>query len=123
MITNGVLLGLIIYMILKHLVADFLIQNRFPYMWKNKGTYGHMGGILHAFSNIFLTVPLAIYFGNWIPLLVELVTHYHIDWAKRNFNKKHNLMCNTSAQFWDTLGVDQTLHYLIYVWMLAYWIL
>jgi hypothetical protein len=42
---NTILLVLLLLTI-KHFVVDFLLQNKFQ--WSNKGTYGHVGGVLHA---------------------------------------------------------------------------
>lgn len=37
---------LILFLFTKHFIIDFLLQGQ--YQWKNKGTYGHPGGLLHS---------------------------------------------------------------------------
>lgn len=83
-----------------------------------KGTYGHLGGVLHSVIHIFGSF-LVLYF--FIPLDIALMLsifdgmmHYHIDWAKVNIGKYYNLKPNNSEMFWILLGVDQLLHSLTY---------
>lgn len=119
----------------KHLVVDFFIQNRFPYMWANKHKLLHPGGWLHAgghavISLIILTLIRPRHVGDWgwlIPALVicgmELVIHFLIDMGKMRIGTWKNWKCNTSPLFWDLLGIDQFLHQLTYLWMVYVWVL
>jgi hypothetical protein len=107
---------------LKHLIADFFLQTAYQYM--NKGTYGHPGGLLHSGIHGVLTllVLLALAPIGWgfavIVSLVETVVHYHVDWSKENFVKSKSL--NTEqAGFWYALGVDQFVHQITYIAILA----
>ena len=114
------LIGILI-LLFKHLVLDFFLQT--PYQYKNKGTYGHPGGILHAglhalgTASVFLWIApsprlaLAIMVG-------EFVVHYHVDWTKEQINKRLQLTAD-NAPFWWTLGVDQFLHNATYVAIVA----
>ena len=115
----SVIFWLFVLFFLKHFALDFLYQP--PYQWKNKGSYGHLGGILHALQHAigsFLTLLFFIDAKTSLLLaLLEFVLHYHIDWAKMNINKKLNLKCDTSEGFWWLLGLDQLLHYLTYALM------
>lgn len=108
---------------LKHFVFDFLYQP--PYQWMNKGTYGHLGGILHALQHAVGTAVVLVFAAPQTMLdyphlllqvpLAEAALHYHIDWAKMNLNKKMGWGANTHSQFWMLLGLDQLLHSLTYV--------
>ena len=128
--TNAILL-LITLLILKHFVCDWLLQDRFPYQFLNKGTYGHPGGLLHAgIATLGTAVALSIYgeVYSHFPakvvfsvLLAENVFHYHLDWLKMNLNKWLKLDKNRDGGFWDLVGADQTLHHLSYVVMV--WVL
>ncbi|NBX03225.1 MAG: DUF3307 domain-containing protein [Alphaproteobacteria bacterium] len=98
--------------ILKHFLCDFPLQT--PFMYLNKGKYGHLGGISHATIHALGTAIICMFFG--LPLwfaLVDLLVHYHIDWAKNQLVKKYNLQ-PSSHYFWWLLGADQTLHYATY---------
>lgn len=108
-------------LITKHFVVDFPLQS-FPYQYQNKGTYGHPGGILHAglhtIGSLVALMPLIGYSGFLLFVCIcEGIAHYHIDWAKMNINKKFGWKCNTSQEFWLSLGVDQYAHNVTYVLM------
>mgnify|MGYP001494538601 CR=1 FL=1 len=62
--TPATLLILILLFQVKHLLADFIWQT--GWMVRNKGTYGHLGGIAHAGLHGLLTVPVLI----WTPMTV-----------------------------------------------------
>jgi len=126
----------------KHLIADFYLQP--PYMWKNKGTYGHMGGIAHSgihalftgiviflanlslISTSFLfTVPVLTKLGVLIivAMLFDFTIHYHMDWFKMFWCKKQNYTPE-HPKFWHWLGIDQFVHMMTYIvlsFILAYY--
>lgn len=79
------------YLLFKHAIADYGLQA--PYQLRNKGIYGHPGGLLHCTLHAILTIPvffivpgatlgLALFL-----LAAEFVIHYHIDWAKERLVK------------------------------------
>ncbi len=114
------ILWLMLALFSKHFIIDFPLQNRFQ--WSNKGTYGHLGGILHAGLHglgtylcfVWYSPVAAIYF-----CLADMFIHYHIDWAKMNLNKRLGWGPNTHEQFWWLLGLDQFLHALTYIGLVA----
>jgi hypothetical protein len=108
----------------KHFIVDFLLQT--PYQYLNKGKYGHMGGVIHAYLHAIATYCIFIFYTNTIMALtfafVDMVIHYHVDWAKVNMNDKFGWKCNNSDKFWVLIGLDQYLHALTYLG-LYYWYL
>lgn len=106
---------------LKHFVFDFLYQP--PFQWQNKGTYGHIGGIVHSGQHAAASFVILLFFV--APLLAaaivlaEFVIHYHMDWFKMNYNAKKGWTATTHNEFWVLLGVDQLVHSLTYVGMVA----
>lgn len=106
----------------KHLVIDFFWQP--PFEWKNKGTYLHLGGVIHAAKHALGTMAvLSLFFGMfglvsfmaiYLLALFDLVVHYHIDWAKMNFNARFGLTAQ-DEKFWWLLGLDQFLHQITYL--------
>ncbi len=106
------LLGLFI----KHFICDFPLQTS-PWMYRNKGIYLHPGGITHAAVHgvgaLLVLTPFvgvtALKFA-----LLDMLIHYHIDWAKMNIGKRYNLRPDNSNWFWILLGFDQFLHQLTY---------
>lgn len=105
----------------KHFIFDFCYQP--PYQYKNKGTYGHLGGIVHSGQHAFFSWIVLLYFASF-PLalglsLFEFIAHYHIDWLKMNINKIQGWACNTHNEFWILTGLDQYLHYVTYIVMIG----
>lgn len=106
---------------IKHFVCDFPLQAN-PWMYRNKGTYGHLGGITHALIHgigTFIVLFFWIGSGAWIFALADAIAHYHIDWAKMNISKKLNLRADNSEWFWILLGFDQLLHHITYFVIVA----
>ncbi len=124
--------------VIKHFYCDFHPKIQTPAMYLNKGTYGHPGGIAHAFVHvaasalillfIFPTVELAvvgkanIHLGILAGLLVfEGLVHYHMDWFKMWWNERKGYRCDLSDKFWFWLGIDQMVHYMTYIIMVLAW--
>lgn len=106
---------ILVAFIVKHLLCDFPLQ--VPFMFMNKGKYGHLGGISHAAVHGLGTWLIQIAFiGNpFAPLfLIDALIHYHVDWAKNQINGKYTLQ-PANKYFWWLLGMDQLAHYLTYV--------
>ena len=100
---------------IKHLIADFLMQ--YEYMLREKGTYGAEGGIHHAALHAAFTLWILVFVVDDANLaivlsLVDMVAHYHIDWAKQQLNKG---LSTADRMFWVWMGADQGLHYLTYI--------
>jgi len=109
------------YLQIKHFVCDFVLQR--PYQYLNKGTYGHPGGMLHSGMHALATIPVfAIMTPSWrtaIAIMVaEFIVHYHIDWAKEQV-MKHTKWQTENAGYWTALGMDQLLHQLTYLVIVA----
>ena len=107
------------------MIGDYFLQR--PYQFLNKGTYGHLGGLLHASIHVALTLPVffiippssaILFFGI---LSGEFIAHYHIDWSKEQLIKKFGWTPQDQI-FWSIFGIDQFLHaltYLIMIWMMV----
>ena len=112
-----VLLG-IAYLLVKHCVADFLLQTE--YQRRTKGDYGAVGGITHAATHIALTEPAFLFpppigLGAIAALLTgEFTIHYHLDWTKDQMVRR-NGWTSHDTPFWWALGIDQLGHGLTYV--------
>lgn len=106
---------------IKHFVCDFPLQAN-PWMYRNKGTYGHLGGIIHALIHgvgTFIVLSFWLGLGAWLYAIADAVIHYHIDWAKMNTSKRFNLTADNSEWFWILLGFDQLLHHITYFVIVA----
>ncbi len=101
---------------IKHFICDFPLQAN-PWLYRNKGTYMHPGGIAHAgIHGLGTLLVLAPFIGSLSMLYaaIDMLVHYHIDWAKMNISKRYDLQPNNSERFWILLGFDQLLHHITY---------
>jgi hypothetical protein len=118
-------LAAITYLLVKHAVADFILQT--DQIFRQKGNYGAAGGLWHALIHIALTAPIFVLFPDGslalaVGLLAgEFLLHYHIDWAKEQIVRSHD-WSPRDRNFWWALGIDQLLHGLTYVAMLWIWL-
>lgn len=117
----SVVLMAMAYLLIKHCVADFLLQTE--NQWRTKGTYGAVGGITHSATHAALTAPVffllpPISISAAAMLLAgEFVIHYHLDWAKEQ-TLRRNKWTARDKPFWWALGIDQLGHGLTYVALL-----
>lgn len=104
---------------IKHFIADFLMQ--YPYMLRDKGIYGAEGGLhhagVHASWTFLILVPFITSADQLLLLpLFDFVAHYHIDYIKQQLNQG---LTTADRKFWIYLGLDQGLHYLTYIAIIA----
>lgn len=106
---------------LKHALADFYLQSN--WMAANKGRYGHPAGFAHAGIHVGLSALVLLLFG--VPVILtlaliaaEFVVHYHTDWAKDQLIRRDSLE-PTAARFWNLTGLDQLVHHLTNLGMVA----
>ena len=102
---------------IKHLLIDWCWQPE--YEWKNKGTYGHFGGVSHALKNAIGTAACFVPFSSMAIVIAVLVAdfmaHYHIDFFKMNINRIKSWGPLTHNEFWMLTGLDQFCHQLTYL--------
>lgn len=117
--SSALTLVLISFLLIKHYIWDFYYQP--PYMWKNKGTFGHPGGLLHAGIHAAASLIILVSFSDLEKALFlsicEFVIHYATDFYKMNINREMGWACNTHDQFWQLTGFDQLIHQLTYIGM------
>lgn len=105
---------------IKHFIADFAMQ--YDYMVRDKGIYGAAGGVHHAATHASWTFLILVPFVTSADQLLILpladgVIHYHIDYFKQQLNRG---LTTADRLFWVYLGLDQALHYLTYIAIIAY---
>ena len=108
---------LLALLLVKHFVWDFYYQP--PYMWQNKGTFGHWGGVVHSGIHAFTTFIILLFFTApllaLLLMLFEFVVHYLTDYAKMNINRIKGWGATTHNEFWQLTGFDQLMHQLTYI--------
>lgn len=115
------MLLLLTALLIKHFIFDFYYQP--PFMWQNKGKFGHWGGIAHSGLHALATFLILLFF-TITPIalfacLFEFVIHYLTDWCKMNINRIKGWGATTHEQFWQLTGFDQLIHQLTYIVIVA----
>lgn len=109
----------------KHFLFDFVFQS--DWQVRNKGHYGHPGGLVHSGLHAvgtLVVMALAVLFGavgilTALSLAVaDFLIHYHIDWVKAQLSRRMKLTPDRHA-FWIALGADQAAHQLTYLGLMA----
>ncbi len=113
----GLVVAVVLWLQIKHFVFDYLLQT--PFQFRNKGFYGHFGGVLHSGLQALGTIPaFFILPRGWLMgvtiVIGEFLVHYHVDWAKEQTLRRMKLT-TTDAWYWRFYGVDQLAHQLTYV--------
>jgi Protein of unknown function (DUF3307) len=102
---------------IKHFICDYPLQTL--YQLKNKGKYGHPGGIIHSGIHVlgtmvtFIVVTPTLALGAAI-VVGEFLVHYHMDWAKDNIIRRAGYV-PSDREFWWAIGGDQLVHHLTYI--------
>jgi len=118
-------------LIVKHFVADALLQ--FPYQYLNKGKFLHPGGLLHAGIHGILTAYCFMTYSPEVILIVasiDTVLHYFIDYAKMNISAifkwseydaedGKSFLKIYDNNFFIILILDQCLHMMTYVLLIG----
>lgn len=106
---------------LKHMVFDGPGQT--PRMLAEKGIYGARGGLFHSGNHLIGSLAVLLVLGvPWLPAVIlavgDGIVHYHIDYAKEQLVKLRRWTPKDRG-FWWTLAIDQSLHHLTYIVMVA----
>jgi len=111
-------LAAVAVLMLKHAAADFFLQT--SYQCRNKGIYGHPGGLFHSGIHVALTPLVYLVIAPASLLLAasiavgEFLVHYHVDWLKEQFAARKGWSPQDRG-FWQALGTDQFVHGLTYI--------
>lgn len=114
-------LALIASLQAKHFICDGLLQTKA--MVDSKSIYGDRMGLVHAAIHGTGTVLILAVFGIQLSLVlglavIDMVIHYHVDYAKENIVKRAGWTSH-HAKFWWALSADQMLHQFTYLLLVA----
>lgn len=98
----------------KHFMVDFYLQTQTQI--EHKGLYGDWLGISHSVEHGLGTLLVFALMGldletSLILGLIDLVTHYHIDYVKMRWGTRDMY----TKRFWTEFGLDQLAHTLTYI--------
>lgn len=121
-IASHLLIWAVALFVIKHLLADFLLQTS----WMAKGKERDSGWVapllahilVHAAGTLLIALLLAPTLA-WLAL-VDLIVHGLIDRTKTLVQGRYRFKVEQAA-FWWLFGIDQTLHHLTHL-LFAIWI-
>lgn len=113
---EGLLIGLLVWLQVKHFAADYLLQS--PRIIAGKGYFNRPGGYVHAAIHVLGTAPALFYVGLGAGLILlllaaEFVIHFAVDHLKA-IQSRARPQSPSSARFWAMHGADQLAHHLTY---------
>jgi len=109
----GVLVGWMLLLTVKHVIADFLLQNQWMAFGKDSKTGWALPLLVHCLIHGVLTTAMvaAVAPRFWFIGLVDFVIHIIIDRAK-GFCVATFDVTSEKRWFWWLIGIDQALHHL-----------
>ncbi|HWV96658.1 MAG TPA: DUF3307 domain-containing protein [Xanthobacteraceae bacterium] len=112
-VTVGALVGWMLALTLKHVIADFLLQTHWMAAGKDSKTGWAAPLLVHCLIHGVLTTALVAALAPrwWYLGLVDFAIHLVLDRAK-GFCVAHFDVTPTHRWFWWLIGIDQSLHHL-----------
>ncbi|MBB2819963.1 UNVERIFIED_ORG: hypothetical protein GGD59_003226 [Rhizobium esperanzae] len=121
MAIDYLLLTTLVWLQIKHFVADYVLQP--AWMIGGKGDFRKPGGYVHAGIHAAATLPilwLSMPYLTWSVAVAagEFLVHFLIDHLKAVHGRRHPCAVNTRS-FWMLHGGDQLAHHLTYSMILT----
>lgn len=112
-IAVGPLVFWMVALAIKHVIADFVLQNSWIATGKDARTGWALPLTVHCAIHGVLTTAMLLAFAPklWFLGLVDFAIHFVIDRAKGVCVSRFNVTME-SQWFWWLIGIDQTLHHL-----------
>ena len=111
----GPLVGWMLLLTTKHIIADFMLQNSWMAIGKDQKTGWALPLLAHCLVHfaVAMTLILMIAPRFWFVALIDFAIHITVDRVKglcaANFGVTQE---NKHPWFWTLIGVDQSLHHL-----------
>ena len=109
----GALVGWMLVLTFKHIVADFFLQNTWMALGKDQKTGWALPLLAHCLVHLAVSMLLILLIAPkfWFVAVIDFAIHITIDRAKGLVSA--NLGVNHEHPwFWTLIGVDQALHHL-----------
>jgi Protein of unknown function (DUF3307) len=109
----GTLIGWMLILTVKHLVADFVLQNAWMAIGKDQKTGWALPLLAHCLVHLGVSLALILVIAPrfWFVAFIDFAIHIIVDRAKGLFASTFN-MTPEHPWFWTLIGVDQALHHL-----------
>mgnify|MGYP000152539775 CR=1 FL=1 len=109
----GALVGWMLLLTAKHIVADFFLQNSWMAIGKDQRKGWALPLLAHCLVHLAVALPLILIVAPrfWFVAFIDFAIHITIDRAK-GFVTSHFGVNQEHPWFWSLIGVDQALHHL-----------
>ena len=107
------LVGWMLLLTAKHIVADFVLQNSWMAIGKDQKTGWALPLLAHCLVHLAVAMTLILMIAPrfWFVALIDFAIHITIDRAKGLCASELNVTLG-HPWFWTLIGVDQALHHL-----------
>ena len=111
----GALIGWMLLLTVKHIIADFMLQNSWMAIGKDQKTGWALPLLAHCLVHLAVAMALILIVAPrfWFVAFLDFAIHITIDRIKGIFASRYGVtMENDHPWFWTLIGVDQALHHL-----------
>jgi hypothetical protein len=109
----GALIGWMLLLSFKHIIADFVLQNSWMAIGKDQRKGWALPLLAHCLVHLAVAMALILIVAPrfWFVALIDFAIHITVDRAK-GFTASHFGVTQEHQWFWTLIGVDQALHHL-----------
>lgn len=109
----GALIGWMLLLTVKHIIADFVLQNGWMAYGKDQKKGWALPLLVHCLIHLSVALALILIVAPrfWFLAFVDFAVHISVDRAK-GLVSSHFKLTPEHPWFWTVIGVDQALHHL-----------
>ncbi|QOZ22961.1 hypothetical protein CI1B_17720 [Bradyrhizobium ivorense] len=114
-VSVGALVGWMLLLTAKHIIADFMLQNAWMAIGKDQKTGWGLPLLAHCLVHLAVALVLILLVAPrfWYVAFVDFVIHIIVDRAKGICASHFHVTLESGHPwFWTLIGVDQALHHL-----------
>jgi hypothetical protein len=111
----GALVGWMLVLTVKHVIADFVLQNSWMAIGKDQKTGWALPLLAHCLVHLAVAMALILLIAPrfWFVAIIDFLIHITVDRAKGLFASSFGVTHEAAHPwFWTLIGVDQALHHL-----------
>jgi E3 ubiquitin-protein ligase DOA10 len=109
----GALVGWMLLLTVKHIIADFVLQNSWMAIGKDQRTGWALPLLAHCLVHLAVAMTLILIIAPkfWFVAIIDFIIHIAVDRAKGLCSSRLGVT-HEHPWFWTLIGVDQALHHL-----------
>src|SRR6202790_2382148 len=111
----GLLIGWMLLLTVKHVIADFVLQSSWMAIGKDQKTGWALPLLAHCLVHLAVAMVLILVIAPrfWFVALIDFAIHITVDRAKGLFASRFGVTLEQEHPcFWTLFGVDKALHHL-----------